>query len=124
MEEKKQITNEMVAQALVSLPKTVAYRLGEGSVSYELRITAKDGKYEAYYYCCDLFGTQSFVYDTKGDNILKVIYELYEKVLQHGDLNQEVVNGTKCETCPHVDENCFKVHNVDNTTTCVNYVTE
>ena len=121
MEEKKQITNEMVAQALVLLPPTVSYRLGDKVFTYELRIGYEKDQYEANYYCrnVSLYATQSFVYETKGDELTKVIYELYEKVLQHGDLNQDVVNETKCETCEHADGGCVKIYNEDNTTTCI-----
>lgn len=114
---KQEITPEKVTKALVLLPKTLNYRVGEENLTYVLRIIADDDKYEAYY-----FGSAgpALLYNVKGSNILEVIMDLFDKLLKNGDLNQTVVNCCPCDGCTKETDDCVKVINENNTTTCIN----
>lgn len=122
-EEKGQLTLDQVAIALIALPKTLTYRLGDSTKTYSLRITADQNGFNAYYWHDDItsFSVDKSIYDTKGEQIEKVVVELNEKLRRTGDINQKLKMPKRCEGCPNETDTCVKVYNPDNTTTCINY---
>ena len=117
-----EVTADLLAKALLLLPKTITYRVGDKCKTFELRIKANKDGWEAYYFDNNLstLNLDREIYMCKAENGARAIFALYEKVLRNGDLHQECYVRQHCEGCPNETEDCVKIHNADNTTTCIN----